>query len=167
MDVATQTFDAVIVGGGGAGLRASIELAQSGLNVAVISKVFPTRSHTVSAQGGINAASGNTDGSDDWRWHMQARLQSALIHDKSRCFNTSRIEALELNNLMATALATAYLAHERTESRGAHARYDYPDRDDKQWLKHSLYFADGKIAFRPINIQPHHVDPISLRAREQ
>lgn len=70
MNLATHTFDAVIVGGGGAGLRASIELAQSGLDVAVISKVFPTRSHTVSAQGGINAALGNADGYDDWRWHM-------------------------------------------------------------------------------------------------
>src|SRR5579862_4144461 len=70
MSLPTQLFDAVIIGGGGAGLRASLELAQSGLNVAVISKVFPTRSHTVSAQGGINAALGNTDGFDDWRWHM-------------------------------------------------------------------------------------------------
>src|SRR5688572_7082991 len=70
MKLATQVFDAVIIGGGGAGLRASLELAQSGLKVAVISKVFPTRSHTVSAQGGVNAALGNTDGYDDWRWHM-------------------------------------------------------------------------------------------------
>src|SRR3989338_7637756 len=70
MKVATQVFDSVIIGGGGAGLRASIELAQSGLQVAVISKVFPTRSHTVAAQGGVNAALGNTDGYDDWRWHM-------------------------------------------------------------------------------------------------
>src|SRR6476620_4885127 len=69
MKVATHTFDAVIVGGGGAGLRSAIELSQSGLNVAVISKVFPTRSHTVSAQGGINAALGNVE-PDDWRWHM-------------------------------------------------------------------------------------------------
>jgi succinate dehydrogenase / fumarate reductase flavoprotein subunit len=69
MKVATHTVDAVIVGGGGAGLRAAIELSQSGLNVAVISKVFPTRSHTVSAQGGINAALGNIE-PDDWRWHM-------------------------------------------------------------------------------------------------
>src|SRR6185437_3801877 len=69
-NLATYTFDTVIIGGGGAGLRASLELAQSGLNIAVISKVFPTRSHTVSAQGGINAALGNTDGDDDWRWHM-------------------------------------------------------------------------------------------------
>ena len=58
MNLATHTYDAVIVGGGGAGLRASLELAQSGLNVAVISKVFPTRSHTVSAQGGVNGGNG-------------------------------------------------------------------------------------------------------------
>src|ERR1700733_9335651 len=70
MSFATQSYDVVIIGGGGAGLRASIELAHSNLRVAVISKVFPTRSHTVSAQGGINAALGNTDGVDDWRWHM-------------------------------------------------------------------------------------------------
>ena len=69
MKVATHTFDAVIVGGGGAGLRSALELSQSGLNVAIISKVFPTRSHTVSAQGGINAALGNVE-PDDWRWHM-------------------------------------------------------------------------------------------------
>ena len=64
MAIRTREFDAIIVGGGGAGLRASLQLAQSGLNVAVVSKVFPTRSHTVSAQGGINAALGNTDGED-------------------------------------------------------------------------------------------------------
>jgi succinate dehydrogenase / fumarate reductase flavoprotein subunit len=98
---------------------------------------------------------------------LQARLQYAVIKDKSKCFNTSRIEALELDNLMATAVATAYLANERTESRGAHARYDYPDRDDRHWLKHSIYFANGKIAFRPINMKPLEVDPIKLQAREQ
>lgn len=98
---------------------------------------------------------------------LQERLQYAVIKDKSKCFNTTRIEALELDNLMATAVSTAYLANERTESRGAHARYDYPDRDDKHWLKHSIYFADGKIAFRPINMKPLEVKPIELKAREQ
>ena len=63
-------FDGVIVGGGGAGMRASLQLAQSGLKTAVISKVFPTRSHTVSAQGGITCAIGSDDPEDDWRWHM-------------------------------------------------------------------------------------------------
>ncbi|HIF87984.1 MAG TPA: succinate dehydrogenase flavoprotein subunit [Gammaproteobacteria bacterium] len=63
-------FDAVIVGGGGAGLRAALQLTQSGYKTAVISKVFPTRSHTVSAQGGITCAIGSDDPNDDWRWHM-------------------------------------------------------------------------------------------------
>ena len=63
-------FDGVIVGGGGAGMRASLQLARSGLKTAVISKVFPTRSHTVSAQGGITCAIASEDPDDDWRWHM-------------------------------------------------------------------------------------------------
>lgn len=66
----TMSFDAIIVGGGGSGLRAALQLAQSGRRTAVISKVFPTRSHTVSAQGGITCAIASTDPNDDWRWHM-------------------------------------------------------------------------------------------------
>jgi len=69
MGIPVYTYDAVIVGGGGAGMRASLQLAKSGQKVALISKVFPTRSHTVSAQGGITVALGNTH-EDDWRWHM-------------------------------------------------------------------------------------------------
>ena len=66
----TISFDGVIVGGGGAGMRAALQLAQSGYKTAVISKVFPTRSHTVSAQGGITCAIASADPQDDWRWHM-------------------------------------------------------------------------------------------------
>ena len=66
----TMEFDGVIVGGGGAGMRAGLQLAESGLKTAVISKVFPTRSHTVSAQGGITCAIQSDDPEDDWRWHM-------------------------------------------------------------------------------------------------
>jgi succinate dehydrogenase / fumarate reductase flavoprotein subunit len=64
-----HTYDVVVVGAGGAGLRATFGLAEAGLSTACISKVFPTRSHTVAAQGGISAALGNM-GEDDWRWHM-------------------------------------------------------------------------------------------------
>lgn len=64
-----HTFDAVVVGAGGAGLRAAFGLVEKGFNTAVVSKLFPTRSHTVAAQGGINAALGNME-PDDWRWHM-------------------------------------------------------------------------------------------------
>ena len=67
--IVDHTFDVVVVGAGGAGLRATLECAARGLKTACITKVFPTRSHTVAAQGGISAALGNM-GEDDWRWHM-------------------------------------------------------------------------------------------------
>ena len=70
MTIRTITFDAIVVGGGGAGMRASLQMAQSGFKTALISKVFPTRSHTVSAQGGITCAIASADPQDDWRWHM-------------------------------------------------------------------------------------------------
>lgn len=76
MALATQTFDALVIGGGGAGLRASLQLAQSGLKVAVLSKVFPTRSHTVAAQGGIAAALGNV-ADDKWIWHMYDTIKGS------------------------------------------------------------------------------------------
>src|SRR3954454_8971081 len=69
MAVLKRQFDAVIVGAGGAGMRAALQLAEAGFRVAVCSKVFPTRSHTVAAQGGIGAALGNM-GEDNWLWHM-------------------------------------------------------------------------------------------------
>ena len=67
--VVEHNYDAIVIGAGGAGLRATMGLAEKGYNVACISKLFPTRSHTVAAQGGINAALGNIT-EDDWRWHF-------------------------------------------------------------------------------------------------
>ena len=69
-DIPVLEFDAIIIGGGGSGMRAALQLAESGSKTAVISKVFPTRSHTVSAQGGITCAIASDDPDDDWRWHM-------------------------------------------------------------------------------------------------
>lgn len=66
----TISFDGIVVGGGGAGMRAALQMAQSGFKTAVVTKVFPTRSHTVSAQGGITCAIASADPNDDWRWHM-------------------------------------------------------------------------------------------------
>ena len=67
--VVDHTYDAVVVGAGGAGLRAAMGCAEAGLKTACVTKLFPTRSHTVAAQGGINAALANMT-EDDWRWHM-------------------------------------------------------------------------------------------------
>jgi succinate dehydrogenase / fumarate reductase flavoprotein subunit len=69
MAIATRQFDAIVVGAGGSGMRAALELAEANLRVAVLSKVFPTRSHTVAAQGGVSASLGN-DEPDNWHWHM-------------------------------------------------------------------------------------------------
>ena len=71
-----RKFDAIIVGAGGAGMRASLQLAEAGLSVAVLSKVFPTRSHTVAAQGGIGAALGNM-AEDNWLWHMYDTIKGS------------------------------------------------------------------------------------------
>ena len=76
MALPTRKFDAVIVGAGGAGMRAALQLAEAGFKVAVLSKVFPTRSHTVAAQGGIGAALGNM-GEDSWLWHMYDTIKGS------------------------------------------------------------------------------------------
>ena len=78
IELTQKDFDVLIIGGGGSGLRASLEISKTGLNVAVVSKVFPTRSHTVAAQGGITCAIASADPNDDWRWHMFVLL--ALLH---------------------------------------------------------------------------------------
>ena len=69
MALAVHKYDAVVIGAGGAGMRCSLQLARAGLRVAVLSKVFPTRSHTVAAQGGIGASLGNMD-EDNWHYHF-------------------------------------------------------------------------------------------------
>lgn len=97
---------------------------------------------------------------------LNARLQHMRITDTSAVFNIARIEALELDNLMKVSLATARSAYKRTESRGAHSRYDFQSRDDEHWLKHSICFETGHLAYRSVNRQPKHIDPFPLKDRE-
>ena len=86
---------------------------------------------------------------------LRQRIAAAHLPDKSRAFNTARLEALELDNLLEVAEATAIVAEGRRESRGAHARDDYQERDDENWLCHSLYFPeDGRVAKRGVNFAP-------------
>lgn len=97
---------------------------------------------------------------------LRQRLADAYLGDKSKIFNTALVEALELDNLMATACATAYSALARTESRGAHSREDFPDRNDAKWIKHTLYFAQGdSIDYRPVNTSPKYVAPFEPKER--
>lgn len=94
------------------------------------------------------------------------RAQHIVIKDKSRVFNTARVEALELDNLIAVARATMQTSHARTESRGAHAREDYPERDDVKWLKHSLYHQESRsITYKPVRLQPQTVESFEPKKR--
>ncbi len=86
---------------------------------------------------------------------LAERARHVSIADKSKVFNTARVEAMELENLVATARATIVSAAARSESRGAHARSDFPERDDVQWLKHSLYYLQGdRLDYKPVNLKP-------------
>jgi succinate dehydrogenase / fumarate reductase flavoprotein subunit len=93
-------------------------------------------------------------------------VESLYLKDKSATFNTARIEALEMQNLFEVAEATAITANERKESRGAHARDDYTERDDENWLKHSIYFAETKeVSKRDVNYRPKTVQAFQPMVR--
>ena len=86
---------------------------------------------------------------------LAERAAQVAINDKSRIFNTARVEAIELSNLVAAAQATIASALARTESRGAHARDDFPQRDDANWIKHTLWYSDGRaLQYKPVHLQP-------------
>ena len=97
---------------------------------------------------------------------LRERIATAHLTDKSNAFNTARMEALELDNLLEVAEATAIAAEVRKESRGAHARDDYQDRDDANWLCHSLYLPKGKrVGKRAVNFAPKSVEAMQPTVR--
>jgi succinate dehydrogenase / fumarate reductase flavoprotein subunit len=99
-------------------------------------------------------------------FELERRVRSVAIKDKSRIFNTARVEALELENLIEVAKATLVSADARKESRGAHARSDFPSRDDANWLKHSLWYCDGnRMDYKPVNMKPLSVDAFPPKTR--
>eukprot|EP00095_Tigriopus_kingsejongensis_P000881 maker-scaffold709_size108516-snap-gene-0.18 protein:Tk00881 transcript:maker-scaffold709_size108516-snap-gene-0.18-mRNA-1 annotation:"succinate dehydrogenase flavoprotein subunit" len=96
---------------------------------------------------------------------IRERLKEARLDDNSSEFNTQRIECLELDNLMETAFSTAVAANYRTESRGAHARFDYQERDDENWLCHTIYNPETEaMTKRDVNMTPIHRDTFVPKA---
>jgi succinate dehydrogenase / fumarate reductase flavoprotein subunit len=94
------------------------------------------------------------------------RVKSTFIKDKSKVFNTARIEAIELDNLVEVAMSTMISAHARTESRGAHDRSDHPDRDDVNWMKHTLWFKENnRLEYKPVQLKPMTVESFEPKAR--
>jgi succinate dehydrogenase / fumarate reductase flavoprotein subunit len=97
---------------------------------------------------------------------IEQRMADVRLQDHSKTFNTARIEALELENLVDLAIATVASAAKRHESRGAHSRIDYPDRDDARWLKHSLYYKkDNLIEYKPVRLKAMTVDTFPPKER--
>jgi succinate dehydrogenase / fumarate reductase flavoprotein subunit len=86
---------------------------------------------------------------------LRERLDEVRLEDRSRVFNTARVEAFELENLMDVGMAIIVSALARRESRGAHSRPDHPRRDDRNWLRHSLYFREGdRLDYKPVRTRP-------------
>ncbi|CCD30295.1 succinate dehydrogenase, flavoprotein subunit [Candidatus Glomeribacter gigasporarum BEG34] len=97
---------------------------------------------------------------------LAARTRRIHLKDKSKVFNTARIEALELDNLIEVARATMISAAARTESRGAHAHRDYPKRDDQHWLRHTLWYSvNDRLEYKPVQLKPLTVESIPPKAR--
>jgi succinate dehydrogenase / fumarate reductase flavoprotein subunit len=97
---------------------------------------------------------------------LTERANHLWVKDKSQIFNTARIEALEVANLIETANATMISAATRKESRGAHSHDDHPKRDDVHWLKHSLWFSDGnRMDYKPVQLQPLTIESVPPKER--
>jgi succinate dehydrogenase / fumarate reductase flavoprotein subunit len=97
---------------------------------------------------------------------IAARNERTFIADKSKVFNTARVEALELDNLVESALATIVSAEARKESRGAQSRADFPERDDRNWMRHTLWYKEGnRLVYKPVHLKPMSVEPFEPKVR--
>jgi succinate dehydrogenase / fumarate reductase flavoprotein subunit len=94
------------------------------------------------------------------------RAANVAIQDRSKVFNTARVEALELDNLVETAMSTVVSAEARKESRGAQSRADFPARDDGSWMKHTLWYKEGnRLTYKPVHLKPMTVEAFEPKVR--
>ncbi|TNF95920.1 MAG: succinate dehydrogenase flavoprotein subunit [Gammaproteobacteria bacterium] len=131
-----------------------------------VSQIRDEIQHVMEEHCGVFRTQEIMDGGVDKIRDLVRRLDDAVLQDHSKVFNTARIEAMETENLAANALATVVCAAARQESRGAHSRFDFPDRDDRNWLKHSLfYLEDERIEYKPVHMKPLAVESFPPKAR--
>jgi len=142
---------------------ARLDAATNGESVAVVANDIRT---TIQAHCGVYRNQELLTAGVTKIMELEERVRRTAIGDRSRTFNTARVEALELDNLIETAKATVVSAEARRESRGAQARSDYPDRDDANFLKHTLWYRDGnRLAYKSVNMKPLSVEAFPPKAR--
>jgi succinate dehydrogenase / fumarate reductase flavoprotein subunit len=121
---------------------------------------------TMQAHAGVFRTSELLSQGVDKMGELVARAKHVHLKDKSKVFNTARVEALEVENLIEVAKATMIAAEARKESRGAHAHRDYELRDDVNWMKHSLFYtADSRLDYKPVKMTPLTVESVPPKAR--
>jgi len=142
---------------------ARLEAAGSGERVA---DVFAELRRTMQAHCGVFRFPDDLAKGVERMKAVAERAARVYIQDKARTFNTARVEALELDNLVETAMSTIVSAEARKESRGAQARADFPERDDKNWMKHTLWYKEGnRLAYKPVQLKPFTVEAFEPKAR--
>ncbi|WP_047194167.1 succinate dehydrogenase flavoprotein subunit [Caldimonas brevitalea] len=121
---------------------------------------------TMQAHAGVFRTQASMDEGVKKILEVTERVKSIGLQDKSKVFNTARVEALEVENLIEAAKATMISAAARKESRGAHAHNDFPNRDDANWIKHSLFYTEGnRLDYKPVNMKPLTVESIPPKVR--
>jgi len=97
---------------------------------------------------------------------IREQLDEVRLRDRSRTFNTARVEAFELENLIDVGISIIIAAQARKESRGAHSRPDFPRRDDRNWMRHSLYFREqDRLDYKPVRTRPLTVESFPPKER--